>query len=90
MSYLFAFSYWSWVLLTSILEWFAISSCSGPCLVRTLHYDLPSWVALHEKPHSFIELGKPLHREKAVTHEGVVSHTYVYISSTGSVPEVDP
>lgn len=31
----------------------------------------------------------PLH-EKDVTHEGVVSHIYVYISSTGSVPEVDP
>ena len=28
--------------------------------------------------------------EKDVTHEGVVSHIYVYISSTGSVPEVDP
>ena len=50
----------------------------------------PSWVALHSMAYSFIELGKPLHREKAVTHEGVVSHTYVYISSTGSVPEVDP
>ena len=30
----------------------------------------PSWVALHSKTHSFIELCKPLHHNKAVTCEG--------------------
>ena len=31
----------------------------------------PSWVALHGMAHSFIELHKPLHHNKAVIHEGV-------------------
>ncbi|KAF7247625.1 hypothetical protein EYD10_06148 [Varanus komodoensis] len=30
----------------------------------------PSWVALHGIAHSFIELHKPLHHDKAVIHEG--------------------
>ena len=30
----------------------------------------PSWVALHGMAHSFIELCKPLHHNKAVIHEG--------------------
>ena len=30
----------------------------------------PSWVALHSMAHSFIELCKPLHHDKAVIHEG--------------------
>ena len=29
-----------------------------------------SWVALHSMAHSFIELHKPLHHDKAVIHEG--------------------
>ena len=29
-----------------------------------------SWVALHDMAHSFIELLKPLHHDKAVIHEG--------------------
>ena len=29
-----------------------------------------SWVALHGMVHSFIELWKPLHHDKAVIHEG--------------------
>ena len=36
---------------------------------RTLHYDHPSWVILHSMAHSFIELHKPLHYDKAVIHE---------------------
>ena len=32
----------------------------------------PSWVALHGMAHSFIELCKPLCRDKTVTHEGDV------------------
>ena len=30
-----------------------------------------SWVTLHGMAHSFIELRKPLHHDKAVIHEGV-------------------
>ena len=30
-----------------------------------------SWVALHGMRHSFIELRKPLHHDKAMIHEGV-------------------
>ena len=30
-----------------ILRWFAIPFSSGPCFVRTLHHDHPSWVAVH-------------------------------------------
>ena len=30
----------------------------------------PSWVALHSMAHSFSELYKPLHHDKAVNHEG--------------------
>ena len=32
----------------------------------------PSWVALPSKTHSFVELPKPLRRDKAVIHEGVL------------------
>ena len=28
-----------WVLKVRILKWFAIAFSSGPCFVRTLHYD---------------------------------------------------
>ena len=31
-----------------------------------------SWVALHDMAHSFIELHKPLHHEKAVINEGEI------------------
>ena len=30
----------------------------------------PSWVALHSIAHSFVELWKPFHHDKAVIHEG--------------------
>ena len=40
-------------------------------LVRTLHYDLSILGGLHGMAHSFIELHKPLCRDKAVVHEGV-------------------
>ena len=33
----------------------------------------PSWVALHSMAHSFIELHKPLHHDKAVIHMNKVS-----------------
>ena len=34
----------------------------------------PSWVALHGMAHSFIELHKPLHLNKAVICEGDKMH----------------
>ena len=52
-----------------ILEWFSITSSSGPSFVRTLHYDLSILVALPGMAHSFIELCKPLHCNKAVIHD---------------------
>ena len=72
VSYLSAFSWclWgSWVKNTGVV---AISSFSGPHFVRTLHYDLsiltgPAW----HMAHSFTELHKPLHREKATIYEEV-------------------
>ena len=50
------------VLKARILKWFSIPFSSGPCFIRTLHHDCPSWVALHGMIHSFIEL------DKAVVH----------------------
>ena len=32
-----------------------------------------SWVVLHSMAHSFIELCKPLHHDKAVIHEGDIT-----------------
>ena len=47
-SYLFAFSYCSWVLTSRILEWCAIPSSTGLRFIRTIHYELstlgdPAW-----------------------------------------------
>ena len=52
------------VLSGRILKWVAISSSSGPYLVRTLHYETSVLVALHSKTHSFIELCNPLHQDR--------------------------
>ena len=59
------------VLGARILEWVAMSPSSGPCFVRTLHYD-PS-ILCSPAPlsyHSFIQLHKSLYHDKAVIHEG--------------------
>ena len=61
------------VLAARILEWVAVSSCSGPCFVRILHYDLsflggPAW-------HDFIELCKPLHLHMKCTVKGTYQWT---------------
>ena len=45
-----------------LLEW--TTFCQNSSLRRIL-------VALHSMAHSFTELGKPLHPDKAVIHEGV-------------------
>ena len=55
-----------------MLVWFVIPSSSGPCFVRTLHYDCPSWVVLHSMAHNYNELCKSLCHDKAGTHEGVL------------------
>ena len=58
VSYLFAFSYCSWVLKARILKWFAISSPVDHVLSELSTMTCPSWVALHSMAHSFIELDK--------------------------------
>ena len=57
------------VLKVRILEWFAISSSSGPCFIRAFHHDRLPWVALHSMAYNFIESHKPLHHDKVVIHE---------------------
>ena len=57
------------VLMARILEWFVISSSSGPHFVRTLHDDVfslggPAWHGLQ-----LHELHKPIHQNMAVIHE---------------------
>ena len=37
----------------------------------------PSWVTLHNMAHSFVELCKPLHHDKAVIHEGTIEDEMV-------------
>ena len=61
------------VLMERILGCIATSPSSGPCFVRTLHQDPPSWVALHRMAHCFIELSNPLHNNRAMIYE-VVNH----------------
>ena len=46
---------------------------SGPCFVRTLHYDPSVLGGPNCLAHSFTGLLKPLHHDKAVIHEGVLS-----------------
>ena len=48
------------VLKARILKSSAIPFSSGPHFVWTLHLTHPSWVTLHGKAHSFIELDKAL------------------------------
>jgi len=47
----------------------------GMCLIFTFDGHCPSWVALHGMVHSFIELCKPLHQDKAMLREGVSAST---------------
>ena len=50
------------VLKARILKWFAIPFSSGPCFVRTLHYDPSVLGGPTQMAHSFTEL------DKAVVH----------------------
>ena len=56
VSYLFAFHAVHRALGARMLEWFAISSSSGPLFVRTLHYDLSVLGGPALQAHSFIGL----------------------------------
>ena len=46
----------------------------------------PSWVALHGVAHSFIELRKPLHHDKAVIREGDPSCCWPVSNNTRTSP----
>ena len=58
------------VLMTSILEWFAILSPNRSRFVRTLLCYPSVLVVQHGMAHSFIELCKPLCHDKAGINEG--------------------
>ena len=70
--YLFAFSYCPWDSPCNI-TWVRLPFPSPVGLASSKLLIMPclSWVALHCMAHSFIELHKSLHRDKAVIHEGV-------------------
>ena len=57
--------------MASILAWFAVL----PSILSELSMTQLSWVALHGVAHSFIELHKPLHHDKAVNLEGEIWKT---------------
>ena len=63
------------VLVARILEWVAISFSSGPHFLSELFtMTCMSWVAPQGKSHSFTELRKALHHDKAVSHVFFVSY----------------
>ena len=75
--HLFVFLYCSWVSHGKTLEWFAVPFSSGPHFVRSLFYDpsildYPAWHG--NSAHSFLDLCKPLHHDKAVIHEGYFNY----------------
>ena len=59
------------VLESRILEWLPFPPPGDLILSELFTMICPSWVALHGMAHSFIELQKPLHHEKAVIYEEV-------------------
>ena len=65
-------SYCSWVLAARVLEWFAFPPPVDHIVSEFSTMTHLSWVALHGMVHSFIELCKPLHHDKAVIHEGIM------------------
>ena len=65
------------VLEARILEWFAIPPLVDHVLLELSTVISPSWLALHGMAHSFVELHKPLHHNKAVIHEEEDMHNQV-------------
>ena len=57
------------VLAAKILEWFPFLPPVDHVLTELFTITRPSWVALQSMAHSFFELCKPLHHNKAVIHE---------------------
>ena len=55
--------------MASILGWFALPPPVDHILSELSTMTCPSWVALHSMAHSFIELHKPLGRNKTVICE---------------------
>ena len=70
------------VLEGRILKWVAISSSSGLCFVRTLHYDLSIWGGrgLHGMAHSFTELQKPLCTTRLLSRQRLVHFISIIIT----------
>ena len=58
------------VLMARILGGVSISSTSGPILSEHFTMSCLSWVAPCDMTHSFTELHKPLHHDRAGIHEG--------------------
>ena len=81
--HLFAFSYCSWGFFSWEEYW---SALPFPPPVNCILLELftithPSWVALYSMAHSFIDLHKPLHQDKVVTHErayGIILKCQLY------------
>ena len=69
------------ILMERILEWLAISFSDGPHFVRTFHSDCSVCKSLHHMAHSFINLCKPLHNNKAIIHKGDF-WLYLFISNS--------
>ena len=70
VSHIFAFSYSSRASRQEYQNGFAFPFSSGPRFIRALHYDPSILGGLTRMAHSFIELCKPLHHNKAVVHCG--------------------
>ena len=60
-----------------MLEWFAIPPLVDHVLLELSTVISLSWLALHGMAHSFVELHKPLHHNKAVIHEEEDMHNQV-------------
>ena len=75
------------ILTVSILEWFAFPSPVDHVFSEVSTMTGPSWVVLHGMAHSFTELHKPLHNDRAVIHEGENYHMTLKILLLGIFPK---
>ena len=78
MSYLFAFSYYSWGSRQEYWSGLPFHSTLKHILSELFIMICPSWVALHDMAHSFTESYKLLHHNKAVIHEGCIFNLLLY------------
>ena len=70
------------------MEWFAIPSSSDHVLSELFTMTHQSWVALRGMAHSFTELCKPLHHNRAVIHERVKKYKWTQFWFTASTLEI--